>query len=159
MIKNVLYNLTLFVQAGLSVRVASIFINSGIISLLSCVMSPSLTGKQLDVLLLACKCLEKLASAPLSDECAASAAAAILKCSLIGALAVHVAPLPPFESPRIVKAKSFSYANVAATANPAFISGAVAASSKQAASSPQKASVMSAATAAVWAVIRTWFIW
>jgi hypothetical protein len=150
----------LFFKAGVSRRVASIFVNNGLIPVLACIMSPSLTGKQLDTVHVACNCLEKLASAPLPDECAAAAAAAILKCSLINTLAVHVAPLPHAESPRIVKSKSFVLTSAASTTSSASIAGAAAAAaSNKADVLLQKESVVSAAVAAVWAVTRNWFIW
>ena len=149
-----------FFKAGFSGRVASIFINNGLIPVLASIMSPSTIGKQLDTVHVACNCLENFASAPLPDKCAAAAAAAILKCSLINTLAVHVAPLPHSESPRIVKSKSSVLTSAASASSSASITGAAgAAASTKADVSVQKESVVSAAAAAVWAVTRNWFIW
>ncbi len=119
-----------FFEAGFSGHHASILINSGAIHVLSSILSLHLNGKQQDIVHLACKCLLKLASARLSDESAASAAASILKCPLMHALAVLVAPPLPPPSPKFVKSKS-----------------------------SQSESITSVATAAVCSIVQSCFIW
>ena len=106
---------------------------------------------------LACKCLLKLASARLSDESAASAAASILKCPLMHALAVLVAPPLPPPSPKFVKSKSSRFIN--AEANVPSATAAAAIVSKAAADSLQAESITSVATAAVCRIVQSWFIW
>ena len=151
-------NLTRLFEAGFSARYASIFIDNGAISVLANILSTASCGKQVDVICLACNCLLKLASARVPDECAASAAVAVLKCTLIPTLAAHVAPLlPPYESPKIVKSKSSRFINIGAAKLSASVSDAVSTVSKAPAASLHKA--FSTATAAVSAVIRAWFSW
>jgi hypothetical protein len=147
-------NLTRMFEAGFSARYASILINNGAISVLANIMSTASSGKQVDVVYLACNCLQKLASARVPDECAASAAVAVLKCALIPTLAALVAPLlPPSESPKIVKSKSSRFINIGTAKLPASVAGAAADAAVS------KAPAASSATAAACAVIRTWFSW
>ncbi len=148
---------THFFEAGFSGHHASILINSGAIPVLSSILSLHLNGKQQDVVRLACKCLLKLASARLSDECAASAAESVLKCPLMHALAVLVAPPLPPPSPKFVKSKSSRFIN--AEGNEPSASAAAAIVSKAAADSLQAESITLVATAAVCSIVQNWFIW
>lgn len=107
---------------------------------------------------LACKCLLKLASARLSDECAASAAESILKCPLMHALAALVAPPLPTPSRKLVKSKSSRFINAEAK-EPSASVAAAAIVSKAAADSLQAESITSVATAAVCSIVQSWFIW
>jgi hypothetical protein len=151
-------NLTLLFEAGFSGRHASILINNGAIPVLSSILSPALASKQRDIVHLACKCLLKLASARLPDDCAAAAAAAVLRYPLISTLAVLVAPrFPPTESHKILKSKPSRFATEKSSATVS--AAAVPAVSKAPVVSLEEETVTSIATAAVWAVVRTWFIW
>jgi hypothetical protein len=148
--------------AGFSSRFASILLRSGAIPVLSSILSPALSGKRSDVVHLACKCLLRLASARLPDKCAAAAAAAVLKCSLLSALAVHMTPQPPpSETLKISKSKSSRLVNVRAVHSPASVTSAVAdaAPVKFPPASLQKECAAATATAAACAVVRSWFIW
>jgi hypothetical protein len=115
-------------------------------------MSPSLNGKQVDALQavqLACTFLAKLASVRISSDCAATAATAILKYPLLDSLAVHVAPVPHTDSSKTGKSKASAAVGAAAAIS----------ASKAAAASLQKELTVSVAVAAVWAIVRAWFIW
>lgn len=146
-------------------RSASILINCGAISVLSELLSPALAGRQPDTVLLACTCLQKLASTPTSEDCAVSAAAALLQGSLISALAFHVAPPPISENSKVAKSKpllSKIESAISQSTAPASVADAALVRASARASvgaSPQQENVILTAVAAVSAVVRTWFIW